>query len=454
MSVQTVYQLSFNSGWLKTNLDPSHELVLLAERIDWQTLTDKLAHFYSLRGRRAKAPRLMIALHLIKHIYNLSDEQVVKGLSENIYYRFFCGLDNDLQAWSAKRPLDSSTMTNFRKRIGAAGMRLIENVVNGQLLKEKRINPKSQIVDTTAMEKHIAFPTDGNLLHRAIGKLSKLVGRLKRRGLSVHVRSFKRLARKQILKINKFGRGSKQRREEGTKSLIGYLKQMLKGVPTILNAQKRGATEHENTRIEATKEEIKGIRDLTNRVIDQAEQRQEGIHVKNKVFSLHEPDTTVIAKGKRSKRYEFGSKVSLSQDPNGYILGHQEYHQNIADINTLEPAINDWAKTLGEYPDEIAGDRGYHTSNIPEALTKVKRIAIPTRGRKKHPDQNKRYFKRLQRYRNHIEPAIGHLKNDHRLNRSRYKGKEGDTLNVGWAVLAWNSKKWSRELRKELKSIA
>ncbi len=88
MSIQTVYQLSFNSGWLKTNLDPSHELVLLAERIDWQALTDKLAPFYSLRGRRAKAPRLMIALHLIKHIYNLSDEQVVKGLSENIYYRF------------------------------------------------------------------------------------------------------------------------------------------------------------------------------------------------------------------------------------------------------------------------------------------------------------------------------------------------------------------------------
>jgi IS5 family transposase len=333
-------------------------------------------------------------------------------------------------------------------------MQLIENVVNGQLLKEKRINPKTQIVDTTAMEKHIAFPTDGNLLHRAIGKLSKLTGRLKKRGLSVYLRSFKRLARKQILKINKFGRGSKQRREEGTKNLIGYLKQMLKAVPTLLNARKKNVTVHESVRIEATKEEIKKTADLAQRVINQAQQRLQGIHVKNKVFSLHEPDTTVIAKGKRSKRYEFGSKVSLSQDPAGYILGHQEYHQNVADINTLEPAINHWAKTLGEYPDEVAGDRGYHTSNIPEALTKVKRVAIPTRGRKKHPDQNKRYFKRLQRCRNHIEPAIGHLKNDHRLNRSRYKGKEGDTLNVGWAVLAWNSKKWSRELRTELKMSA
>ena len=85
---------------------------------------------------------------------------------------------------------------------------------------------------------------------------------------------------------------------------------------------------------------------------------------------------------------------------------------------------------------------------------RIQELKPQRRGRKKHPDHNKRYFKRLQRYRNHIEPAIGHLKNDHRLNRSRYKGKEGDTLNVRWAVLAWNSKKWSRELRKELKSTA
>jgi IS5 family transposase len=40
-----------------------------------------------------------------------------------------------------------------------------------------------------------------------------------------------------------------------------------------------------------------------------------------------------------------------------------------------------------------------------------------------------------------IEPIIGHLKGDHRMNRCRYKGAVGDTSNVVWAILAWNTKK-------------
>ncbi|OPY10452.1 MAG: hypothetical protein A4E69_03353 [Syntrophus sp. PtaB.Bin138] len=40
-----------------------------------------------------------------------------------------------------------------------------------------------------------------------------------------------------------------------------------------------------------------------------------------------------------------------------------------------------------------------------------------------------------------IEPVIGHLKNDHRMGRCRYKGKTGVTTNVAWATIAWNTKK-------------
>jgi hypothetical protein len=32
---------------------------------------------------------------------------------------------------------------------------------------------------------------------------------------------------------------------------------------------------------------------------------------KNKIYSLHEPDVYVIAKGKDHKQYEYGNKVSI-----------------------------------------------------------------------------------------------------------------------------------------------
>ncbi len=64
-----------------------------------------------------------------------------------------------------------------------------------------------------------------------------------------------------------------------------------------------------------------------------------------KILCIHEPHVVVIAKGKRGKRYEFGSKVAVSIDSNGFILSNQVYDTNIADIKTLEPALEKIGKT-------------------------------------------------------------------------------------------------------------
>jgi IS5 family transposase len=146
--------------------------------------------------------------------------------------------------------------------------------------------------------------------------------------------------------------------------------------------------------------------------------------------------------------------VSFSMDRNGYVMGHQEYHSNIADTNTMDTAINDWVRTFGDHPDEFGADRGYTASNPSETLSKVKKVAIPRRGKRQHPDHDKAYFCRVLRIRNRLEPTIGHLKTDHRLNRSRYTGKVGDTLNVGFATTAWNLRKWSKELQLEARKKA
>lgn len=454
MSVQTVYQLSVICGAVEARLDPKHELVILGQRIDWVALTEELAPFYSLKGRKAKPPRLMIGLQILKHRFNLSDEEVVKQLSENIYWRWFCGLQNDLPCWSTEKALDSSSLTKFRNRIKEPGMKAIEKVVNGQLFKEGRIERRTQIVDSTAMEKHIAYPVDSQLLDRGIKRLARKAERLKKLGLSVYVRSYRRVTRKQILLMNKLGRGRPERIERGNHQMIKYGKQFLKQIPAVLKAHRKRASKKEQRTIDRIKDEITEDSRLLERVIEQTEKRLQGQHVKGKVLSFHEPHATVIAKGKRGKRYEFGAKVSLSKDRNGYVVGHQEYHENIADVNSLEAAVEDWAHKLGEYPDELGGDRGYHMSNIPDALNYIKRVSIPTRGRKKHPDHGKPYFRRLQRNRNTIESLIGHLKTDHRMNKCRYKGKAGDTLNVGWAALTWNLKKWFKEIQAEQRQAA
>jgi len=449
------YQLTIASELLKVNLNPEHELVILADRIDWDTLEYQLRKFFKKTGRQAKCVHLMVGLLLLKHLYNLSDRTVAGMLSENMYFKYFCGLHWQMSEWSKDKPLDPSTITKFRRRIGKEGMKIIEDLIKTQLYKEGRISRKTQLVDTTAQEKNIAYPTDSNLLVRGMGRLKKKINELKAKGLSVGVRNFKRLIRKQVLRINKLGRGRRERIAEATKNLIKYAQEVRYAAELAQNAIKKKVTKAQQATIDAIKEQLKQESELVRRVIRQAEAwiNGEKLDVKEKVFSMHEPDSTVIAKGKRGKRYEFGAKVSLSADSNHFIVGHQEYTENIADVKALDPAIEDWEKTFGDVPDELGADRGYHTKNFSDKASRIKRLAIQAKGRNPHPDHHKAYFKRLQRKRNIIEAVIGHLKTDHRMNRCRYKGTVGDTLNVGLAVTAWNLRKWVRQIKQEQEAM-
>lgn len=68
-------------------------------------------------------------------------------------------------------------------------------------------------------------------------------------------------------------------------------------------------------------------------------------------------------------------------------------------------------------------------------------MAIPKKGKRPHPDSHASWFRKALRQRIKIEPIIGHLKCDHRMNQCRYKGKAGDTVNVILATLAWSTEK-------------
>jgi IS5 family transposase len=169
------------------------------------------------------------------------------------------------------------------------------------------------------------------------------------------------------------------------------------------------------------------------------------------LLSLHEPQGVSIRKGKRAKATEYGSKVSLSIDRNGFIVTHREYARNIADPDTLPDALAGWRQVFGRPPPELTADRGMHLAGHERArlgTAQVVRISIPAKGKRRPPEANTTWFKRLQRLRAHIEPVIGHLKAEHRLDRCRYKGFAGDQINVSWAVLAWNTTKWGRVLQQ------
>lgn len=449
MSLKTDYQMTIIEGVFQAKLNPKHDLLILAAKIDWERMAEELESYYSKVGRGGKPIRLMVGAHILKHMHGISDEAVAERLCGDVYWMAFCGI-NEPFATEGWKPLDSSTLTYFRKRIGPDGVRKIEEVIREQLIGEKQISGKSQYVDTTAMEKNIAYPTDTNLLDQGRRRLIAGFQRLKKLGRKITVgRTFKRKAKQAILQVVKLGKGRQERIEDAAGKLAGFARTVLDRVPNALRKAKKHKNKSKQNRIEKVQEQIRQDAELLERVIQQSEARYRGVHVKNKVYSLHEPQVTCITKGKRSKPNEYGSKVSISMDKNGFVVGHQEYDYNAGDNTTLEPAVDEWQVATGRFPKNLAADRAYHMPEYPDVVKEIERIAIQRTGPKKHADSDKRYFKRHQRKRATIEAVIGHLKQDHRMDRCRYKGFEGDQINVSLAVTAWNSRKWMRLMTKK-----
>jgi transposase, IS5 family len=459
-------QYDIYSHLFQDPLEKNHELLLLAERIDWDELTDRLLPYYSRRGRRPKRIRVMVGLHILKHRFDLSDEEVVQGLHENVYWMGFCGVKLQPR-WGGKaggekgvescRFLDSSTMTKFRRRLGSEGFREMEDAIREILIRKKRMCPRSHFVDTTAQPKHIEYPTDTELLHRGRHRLVRTIKRLCGHGVKgiEGVRSFSRLSQKVVVEIHKLGKDRKERIEAGLRKLSGYAQEVVKRVPEVICHTEKEIRDLYTKRshkaagaVERLKEKLASDSKLVERVIHQAQERLRGIHVPNKVYSLHEPHVACIRKGKRATPNEYGTKVLISVDRHGYVVDHQEYASNPHDTELLEEACERWEQIFETPAKELGADRGFHFkegASVPH-LAHIEKVAIPTKGKTPHPHKETSWFKRLQKQRAKIEPIIGHLKADHGMDRCRYKGFEGDQINVSMASMAWNLRKWGKQL--------
>jgi len=437
MAIQHRRQLTLASYFLQGTLDPEHRLVKLAKEIDWEEIHNALGAYYSNLGRQGLPVRLMVGLHLLKHMENMSDAQVTERIAGDLYWMHFCGVDlTSLKGRFAH--LSSSSMTRFRNRIGASGFGEIEKIIRKYLIETKRIDSKTMTTDSSCMPKNIDYPTDSGLLDK--GRRNLLKGMEKMKSLGVQpvkgLRTYSRRAQQLAVTINKLGKDRMERVKAGTLELAQQVVHVKNKVKEMLSRVSHRA----NKALQKTAADLRAQIKIVERVIEQSRRRFQGIHVKKKVYSLHEPHVCVIRKGKRARANEYGSKFNLSIDKNGFIVSHELLWTNKSDTQLLRPAIQNWKEATGKLPRQINADRGY-SQNEKGTLKQVPKLCIPKNGKAPHPESKKSWFKKGQSLRAGIEAVIGHLKQDHRINRCRYKGTTGDRINLCLGCLAWNLRK-------------
>jgi transposase, IS5 family len=146
---------------LREQINLTHPLVGLADLINWDRLGASMNEsFVSRMGRPATSPRLIAGPPYLQHAFGLSDEELVWQWVENPYWQVFTG-ETYLQT---ELPIDPSSLTRWRKRLGEAGVEellaeTIETTKRAGVIKASSV--KRVIVDTTSMQKAIAYPTDG-----------------------------------------------------------------------------------------------------------------------------------------------------------------------------------------------------------------------------------------------------------------------------------------------------
>ncbi len=171
-------------------INMKHELAVLADKIDWAWLDERLAESFSDQGRPAEPVRFMIGMFLLKHTYSLSDEQVWDRWVQDPYFQYFTGEE----FFQHKLPHERSGMSHWRKRIGDKLEVLLQESLRvahdtGAL---KKRDLARVTVDTTVQPKNVAFPTDAGLLEMAIRQLGKLA---KEHGVPLR-QSYSRVARR------------------------------------------------------------------------------------------------------------------------------------------------------------------------------------------------------------------------------------------------------------------
>ena len=424
-------------------IDLRHPLAALAQRLPWDQIEAALAPAFTRRNRegrvvtgedlfgpilelagagvsaagRPRLPiRLMASLLYLKHAFNLSDEELVERWAENVVWQYFSGMEY----YEPRLPCDATQVSRFRTAIGEAGVEELLKATLDTAVATQAVRPaefERIIVDSTVQEKAIAHPTDSRLLEIA---RHKVVQAAKLAGIALK-QTFAKEGRELRHKAGRYAHAKQFKR----------LRRTVKRQRTILGIVLREIRRKLAT---ATSASAAALAHLTG-LLERAERiRTQQPTDKNKLYALHAPEVECIGKGKARKPYEFGVKASLAiTHKSGLIVGARTFPGNPYDGHVLNQQLEQTTILLedtGKTPQQVIVDLGYRGVDQDNPG-----VEIIHRGKfKSLSKQQRRWLKR----RPAVEPVIGHLKADHRMDRCWLQGATGDALHAVLCAASYN----------------
>ena len=459
-------QLSFADFYLPFggSLDANNRWVRLAALIPWSEFETEYAEQFAASGQGAPAIRFRTALGamLIKEKLRITDEETVQQIRENPYQQFFIGLEG----FRREAPFEASMMVHFRCRITAEMLSRINERIHEQQSKKtqgpkgtrggKKEEPQipnrgKLLVDATCTPADIRYPTDIGILNEGREKTESIIDRLhaKLKGVQKKVRTYRRVARKEYLKVVKRRKPGRRVIRRGIGKQLRYLRRNLKHIKEL--AQKVGLAELPR----------RVYRDLLviSEVYRQQEQlyRQNHPHLTGRIVSISQPHVRPIVRGKAGRPTEFGAKISVSVVDGFTFVDRMSWDPYNESEDFIEQ-IERYYRRSGSYPESVHADKIYRNrKNLDYCKGHGIRLSGPRLGRPTQDIGIRKAQAQLSRQdeldRIPVEGKFGNGKRRYGLDRVMAKLPVTSFSTIAAIVLVMNLEKIARDFLLSFFSI-
>ena len=338
-----------------------------------------------------------------------------------------------------KAVMDHSFLSRCFKAIRPQTWNRVNALLAAHCVEEGCVDPTVIRTDTTVVECNIHWPTDSSLLWDTW----RVAARILRRGREIvpqccphrfHDQKIKRLD----LTVTRYSSSPSKKRKRLVKRAFRTLIRRVRWIVGIAEEFCQFAKSSASLTLVGLGAELESFLPAMRQVVEQASRRDSGetVPAKERVFSIFEPHTELIKRGRRSKPVEFGHAILLCQTPEKFITDYEVYEHRPADCQLTEAVIDRHEALFGEPPEVLAGDKGFcpDRETYEQLEERVDTLAIPRRMR----DLADAVMATWQSFRAGIEGTISGLKRAFRLARCYFRTFKSFQASIGLGVFCHN----------------
>jgi IS5 family transposase len=313
--------------------------------------------------------------------------------------------------------------------------------------------------DTFVVETNIHHPTESTLIGDGLRKVVPLAAELAAENSLGGWRQHEHLVlnvRKLVREIGQAARAKGQganRLKPGYQKLLELAKDLLTRARQLLKAL-AFSVDQETFTLDKVKSAVppaarEGLLlhyvTLTEKVCETARRRVlqgETVAHEEKIFSIFEPHTELIKRGKQPVAIQYGHNVLVVEDAVGFVVEYRVVDNGVLDQDLVVPVMRELQERFGGKIKSASFDRAFHTPENQKDLAEIVRTpCIAAKGQEKGRQQQKEgtvAFRKARQHHAGIESAVGALQAGNGLKRCRDRSKQGYERYVALGVLGRN----------------